>query len=92
MGHYRRWCRRLGDDDVAMEYEIVDKVWRAAISLSAGEIKFRANASWNLNYGDNDGEGTRQRDGANIVVEEAGNYTVELDLSEPTYSYRLNQN
>lgn len=80
------------DNDVMMEYDIEDKVWRATTDLSAGEMKFRANADWALNYGDDGGDGTLQRDGPNIVVEESGNYTVELDLSGPTFSYTLIQN
>ncbi len=80
------------DADQDMEYDPEDKVWRITTDLTAGEIKFRANDDWDLDYGDDNGDGTLQQGGANIAVEEAGNYTVELNLSEYPYSYTLNQN
>ena len=79
-------------DDVMMEYIIDEKVWRVTADLAAGEMKFRANESWDLNYGDDDADGTLQRDGANIVVSDEGTYTVTLDLSGPQFSYTLSQN
>lgn len=80
------------DADQDMEYDPEDKVWRITADLTAGEIKFRANDDWDLNYGDNIGDGTLEEGGDNIPVDEAGNYTVELNLGEYPYSYTLTQN
>lgn len=80
------------DADQDMEYDIEDQVWRITLDLSAGEMKFRANNDWDLNYGDNVGNGNLQAGGDNIPVDEAGNYTVELDLSGFPYTYTLTQN
>ncbi|OGS69279.1 MAG: hypothetical protein A3F91_06070 [Flavobacteria bacterium RIFCSPLOWO2_12_FULL_35_11] len=66
-----------------------DDVWVInRIALTAGEIKFRTNDSWDLNYGDNGLNGTLEVGGANIPVT-AGNYKIVLDFSNssaPTYT------
>ncbi len=80
------------DADQNMEYDVADQVWRITMDLSAGEMKFRANNDWGLNYGDNAGDGNLQEGGDNIPVDEAGNYTIELDLSGYPYSYSVMQN
>lgn len=80
------------DADTDMTYDVDNKVWSITTDLTAGEIKFRANDAWDLDYGSNDANGTLQRGAANIPVEEAGNYTIELDLSGPIYRYSLELN
>lgn len=80
------------DSDQDMTYDSDAKVWTITTDLTADEMKFRANDAWNLNYGDNNADGTLEQDGANIQVNEAGNYTVVLDLSETPYSYTITQN
>ncbi len=58
-------------------------IWVAYnVTLAAGEIKFRMNNDWAVNYGDDGADGTLERDAANIAVT-AGTYDVELDLSDP---------
>ncbi len=60
-----------------------DGVWVANnVKLAAGEIKFRMNNDWAVNYGDNGADGIMEKDGANIAVA-AGTYNIELDLSDP---------
>ena len=76
-------------DDIFMTYQEDQQVWTATADLAAGEMKFRANGKWNIEYGDNDGNGTLEMGGANIVVEEAGTYEVTLNLSNPPYRYTL---
>ncbi|CAN5277835.1 hypothetical protein BH23BAC3_BH23BAC3_31730 [soil metagenome] len=80
------------DADQDMEYDPEDKVWRITSDLTAGEMKFRANDDWELDYGDNMGDGTLEEGGDNIPVDEAGNYTVELNLGEFPYSYTVTRN
>jgi len=53
-----------------------------------GEIKFRLNDDWGLNYGDDGADGTLEEGAANIAVT-PGTYNVVLDLTDesaPTYS------
>lgn len=61
------------------------------VDLLDGEWKVRANNDWGVNYGDNGGDGTLERDGANIPST-AGNYTVKLNFSNnpPTISITAN--
>jgi len=80
------------DNDQDMTYDPTNKVWTITLDLSAGKIKFRANDDWALNYGDNGGDGTLERDGSNIAIDTAGNYTIELDFSSSPYSYSVTQN
>ncbi len=59
------------------------------IELLNGEIKFRANNDWGVNYGDNGNDGTLELNGANIPST-AGTYNIELDFSDPanpTWTY-----
>lgn len=60
--------------------------------LVAGEIKFRANDDWALNLGDDQANGIMEYEGANIVIDEAGNYTITLDLSGALYKYTVSKN
>lgn len=65
-----------------------EKVWKlSGIKLTDGEIKFRLNDDWAVNYGDDGANGTLEAGGANIVVK-AGTYDIVLDFSNassPTY-------
>ncbi len=80
------------DADTDLTYDVDDKVWRLTVDLTAGEIKFRANDAWDLNYGSENADGTLQEGADNIPIQEAGNYTVELDLSGPIYRYSVELN
>mgnify|MGYP001288722239 FL=1 len=53
--------------------------------LGSGEIKFRFNEDWGVNFGDNGSDGTLESGGANIAVS-AGTYYIVMDLSSETYS------
>jgi len=80
------------DSDTDMTYDPTNKVWTVTLDLTAAKIKFRANNSWDLNYGDDGGDGSLEPGGADIPVPSAGNYTVTLNLSKPVYKYRLVKN
>lgn len=80
------------NNDTNMTYDPVDKVWRVTLDLGQGSIKFRANSSWVLNYGDDGANGTLDKDGANIAVPGPGNYTITLDLSKAVYTYKFKYN
>ena len=60
-----------------------DGVWVInKITLTAGEIKFRTNDSWDVNYGDDGNNGSLEAGGANIPVT-AGTYKIILNFSDP---------
>ena len=81
------------DSDTPLTYDKTNKVWKVTTDLTAGGLKFRANDSWNLNYGDTGADGTLDAGGDNINVPAAGNYTIILDLSNPPlYTYSLKKN
>ena len=64
-------------------------VWLAQnVTLKAGEIKFRANSDWGLNYGDDGANGTLEAGGANIAVK-AGVYDISLDFSKSAPTYKI---
>ena len=71
--------------DMKMEYDSYSDTWKAVVTLAAGEVKFRFNNDWGLNYGDNGADGSLENGGANIAVN-AGNYLVTLDLNNLEYS------
>ena len=49
--------------------------------------------AWDWNYGDEGPDGTLEPGGANIPIEESGNYTIILDLTSPrNYTYELTLN
>ena len=74
-------------------YNKQTQTFSITIDLTAEEIKFRANDGWDWNYGDTGADGELDNGGDNIVVPEAGNYTVVLDLSNPrAYTYTLTLN
>ena len=80
------------DAGTPMTYDETSKTWTVTLALTQANIKFRANDSWDLNYGDTGGDGTLEENGDNIAVPGAGNYTIIMDLSKPIYKYKLTKN
>ncbi len=80
------------DSDQAMTYDIESNKWTATLALSVGKIKFRANAGWDINYGDDGADMKLNAGGADIDVAVAGTYTITLDLVGPVYKYKLVKN
>lgn len=74
------------DAQMMRDWSVPDNdVWTITLALADGEIKFRANNDWNVNYGDDNADGTIEAGGANIAVT-AGTYTIKLDIDAGTYS------
>jgi len=71
--------------DMAMSYDSYSNTWKTVVTLNEGEVKFRFNNDWGLNYGDDGADGKLENGGANIAVT-AGNYLVTLDLNALEYS------
>lgn len=80
------------DSDQDMTYDAVNGVWVATLDLTEGEMKFRANDDWAVNYGDNGGDGTLEQDGSNIPIPEAGTYLITMKLGVPDYTYTVVRN
>ena len=77
--------------DTDLSYGTAARVWTVTMNLLAGELKFRANHSWDLNYGDDNDDGLLEQDGNSIFVGAAGKYTIVLDFRKPVYRYTLKQ-
>jgi hypothetical protein len=71
------------DNSTPMDYNATSGVWSKSIDLAAGALKFRANNSWDVNYGPENSASLNgkliQTDDA-INITEPGNYTVTLDF------------
>jgi hypothetical protein len=78
--------------DTDMAYDSIARTWSVTLALTTGGIKFRANHSWDLNYGDTGADGSLEPGGDNIAVPEAGNFTVTLNLSGAIFRYKLQKN
>lgn len=81
------------DSDQNMTYDPATKKFTATLDLTVGEIKFRANDDWGVNFGDDGNNKSVEYNGANIAIAEAGNYTLELVIvGVPKYKYTIKKN
>ncbi|EON75423.1 hypothetical protein ADIS_4127 [Lunatimonas lonarensis] len=81
------------DTDTPLAFDAAQNILTLTLDLNAGNLKFRANNSWDFNFGDNGLNGQLDSGGADIPVEEAGNYTVTMDWRTPgevTYTLKKN--
>jgi len=77
------------DTNMTMTAAKGEYVWKADITLTTGEMKFRANDGWDINFGDDGANGSLEYNGANIAVT-AGTYHIELKLNSATgFSYTI---
>src|SRR5664280_119988 len=80
------------NDETALTYSPSLRTWNGGMSLTAAYIKFRANHSWDYNYGSDLADGKLSAGGANIQITLAADYAFTLDLSNPNaYTYSLNR-
>ncbi len=75
------------DSDTNMDFDPVSKTWTSEIDLAAGEIKFRANDDWAINYGDTGNDGILDNGGDNIAIADGGSYKITMTLGTPDYTY-----
>ena len=71
--------------DMMFHYNSFQDDWRAVVTLGDGEVKFRFNNDWGVNYGDDGADGTMEANGANITVS-AGHYLVTMNLNTQSYT------
>lgn len=50
------------------------------------EFKFTAGPNWDLNWGDDNGDGTLEQNGANLKAPEAGMYKINVNLNNFSYT------
>jgi starch-binding outer membrane protein SusE/F len=74
-----------GAPDAKLYYNSYADDWRAVVTLLDGEIKFRFNEDWAVNYGDNGNNGSLEASGDNIPVS-AGHYLVIFNPVTLEYS------
>ena len=74
-----------GGTDMMFHYNSFQDDWRAVVTLGDGEVKFRFNNDWAVNYGDDGADGTMEANGANIAVS-AGHYLVTMNLNTQSYT------
>lgn len=74
------------DADTDMTWNSANQTWEiASIALTGGkEIKFRLNNDWGTNYGGSNG--TLAAGGANIKIDDSGNYRLVMDLVNMKYT------
>jgi len=77
------------DSDQNLTIDAANNLWSAVLELKAGEIKFRANDGWDLNYGDDGANASLEGGGANIAIAAPGKYKVTLNLNQLPYTYSL---
>ena len=65
------------NSDQNMTWDGPNGVFKATLDLVVGEMKFRANDDWGVNFGG--ALNALTQDGANIAITEAGNYTITLN-------------
>ncbi|WP_181248523.1 SusF/SusE family outer membrane protein [Flavobacterium magnum] len=77
------------DYSTPLTYNTQTKKWTGVVTMNSGEFKFRANNEWTLNLGLNpNSDNFMDYDGANLSVDAAASYYIELDLSNPRqYTY-----
>ncbi len=81
------------DTDTNLKYDAATDAWSATLSLKKGEMKFRANKTSVLSYGDTDANGSLEAGGDNIKIDADGTYVVSLLLGKAgNYTYTLKKN
>jgi starch-binding outer membrane protein SusE/F len=85
IGDFNGW-----GSDADMTFDAGSKIWSGTITAAAdGSFKFRANHDWSLNLGDNNADGSLEKDGANINLT-AGTHNVTLYLNNAGYyTYKI---
>ena len=79
------------NSDQNMTYDAVEGIWTITANLVAGEVKFRANDDWGLNYGDDGVNALLEAGGQNIAIPSVGTYTIKLYLDKPDYTYSIDR-
>jgi len=80
------------NDETALTYYPASRTWTGGMHLTAASIKFRANHSWDYNYGSTAANNTLDAGGSNIAITLESDYFFTLDFSHPNaYTYSANR-
>jgi len=71
--------------DAALTYDPATDSWSATVTLVDGEMKFRQNNEWVVDYGDTGADGMLEQGGDNIAVS-GGSYNVTVSFTKLTYT------
>lgn len=71
--------------DAKFYYDYTSDTFTVGVKLVEGEIKFRMNNEWSVDFGDSGADGTLDSGGENITVTE-GYYTIRMNLNDNTYT------
>lgn len=75
IGDFNNWGA-----DYPMTFDAVNNVWTATVTIpAAGGLKFRANGSWSVNFGDKAGK--LAEGGDNIQITVPGTYRITMNLN-----------
>jgi len=80
------------DADINMTYNETSKLLEITSNLSAGNIIFRANATDELIFGDENGNMKLDAGNYPIEISESGNYTITMNMNKPPYKYSITKN
>jgi starch-binding outer membrane protein SusE/F len=83
-------CSTGWNSDLNMFYNGQRQMWEITDNFSVGEIKFRANDGWDINYGDTGADGILNSGGDNIAISTAGNYTIRFSTETLKYTVKKN--
>lgn len=80
------------NDETGLTYNPALATWNGGMHLTVGSFKFRANHSWDYNYGSTAVNATLDAGGSNIANALEADYAFTLDLSHPlVYTYTANR-
>lgn len=85
-----KWDKQTNFD--AAKYDTATSTYSMEVDLNVGSIKFRANETWEINFGgvtENDLVGKAKFGGADIKIAEAGTYIIKLQLTSNNYNYSI---
>ena len=71
--------------DAKFYYDYTTDTFKVGVRLIDGEIKFRMNNEWVMDFGDTGADGTLDAGGDNIPVT-AGHYQITLNFNDSTYA------
>lgn len=77
------------DADTDMTFDADENAWVIETFLTAGEVKFRANDDWAINFGDTAADALLELEGDNIAIPSNSNYRIKLFLDKPDYTYSI---
>ncbi len=77
-----------GGTDINLQWDSLGYL-STTVSLNAGTFRFRANQNDASSFGDNGRDGLLEENGAEIAIDQAGDYKIIVDLDKLDYTYKL---